>query len=240
MAVERGGSVVLLHGAGLGSWVWTKVKPQLRLGAEAIDLPGRGPGENPGAVSLRECTDYLVTLLMARDEPSVVVAHSFSSQVAMLAAAEHPERVRAVVLVGGVLPESGRSLLSIFPQPGRFLLGIYLRLARAGVRLPAGLSRKQYGGGLDPAEADMVVQRLVPEARGMYLDRVHWQKLPPSVLVVYVKLLNDAAIPPKQQDLMARRAGATRIETIDAGHLPMISHPSEMAEIIERVSRQVG
>ena len=240
MADEYGRSLVLVHGAGLGSWIWTKVKPRLRVGAEAVDLPGRGPDAHPGRVTLRECADHLVALLMSRDEPSVVVAHSFSAQLAMLAANEQPERVRAIVLVGGVLPEPGRPLLSIFPQPGRFLLGAYLRLARKGVVLPKGLSRTQYGTGLEPAEADMVVDRLVPEARGMYLDPVHWRKAPAHIPVFYVKLLRDAAIPPAQQDQMARRAGAGRIETVDAGHLPMLSHPVETAEILDRVARQLA
>jgi len=239
MAVEQGRSLVLLHGAGLGGWIWTKVKARLHVGAEAVDLPGRGLDARPGRVTLRECTDHLLTLLMSRDEPAVVVAHSFSAQLAMLAASEQPERVRAIVLVGGVLPEPGRALLSIFPQPGRFLLGMYLHVARKGVVLPKGLSRAQYGAGLEAAEADMVVERLVPEARGMYLDRVHWRKAPAHIPVIYVKLLRDAAIPPAQQDRMARRAAASRIETVEAGHLPMLSHPREMAEILDRVSRQL-
>lgn len=240
MAVEYGRSLLLLHGAGLGAWIWTKVKTHLHVGAEAVDLPGRGPDAHPGQVTLRECADHVITLLMARDEVPVIVAHSFSAQLALLAATEQPERVRAIVLVGGVLPEPGRPLLSIFPQPGRFLLGTYLRLARKGVVLPKGVSRTQYGTGLEPADADMVVERLVPEARGMYLDPVTWRKAPAHIPVIYVKLLRDVAIPPAQQDQMARRAGASRIETLEAGHLPMLSHPREMAEILDRVSRQLS
>ena len=240
MTLERSRPALLLHGAGLGSWIWTTVKPHLTIDAEAVDLPGRGPGARPNAVTLRDCVDYVEALLLSRDEPCVLVAHSFSAQVAVMAAAEHPERVRALLLVGAVLPESGRPLLSIFPQPGRFLLGAYIRLARRGVQLPKGLARAQYGTGLSQEQSDSVVQRLVPEARGLYLDPVDWRKPAPHIPVFYVKLLRDVAIPPAQQEQMARRAGASRIETIDSGHLPMLSHPVEMAEILNRTARQLA
>ncbi|HET9454746.1 MAG TPA: alpha/beta hydrolase [Gemmatimonadaceae bacterium] len=239
MGQESSRPVLLLHGAGLGSWIWATVKPLLTIDAEAVDLPGRGPGARPNAVTLRDCVDYVEALLLSRDEPCVVVAHSFSAQVAVMAAVEHPERVRALLLVGAVLPESGKPLLSIFPQPGRFLLGTYIRLARRGVQLPKGMARAQYGTGLSQEQADSVVERLVPEARGLYLDPVEWRKPAAHIPVFYVKLLRDAAIPPAQQEQMARRAGASRIETIDAGHLPMVSHPMQMAEILNRTARQL-
>lgn len=239
MRQESSRPALLLHGAGLGSWIWATVKPQLTIDAEAVDLPGRGPGARPDAVTLRDCVDYVEALLLSRDEPCVLVAHSFSAQVAVMAAVEHPERVRALLLVGAVLPETGKPLLSIFPQPGRFLLGAYIRLARRGVQLPKGLARAQYGTGLSQEQSDSVVQRLVPEARGLYLDPVEWRKPAPHIPVLYVKLLRDAAIPPAQQERMARRAGASRIETIDSGHLPMLSHPVEMAEILNRTARQL-
>lgn len=240
MTLERRCPALLLHGAGLGSWIWATVKPLLTIDAEAVDLPGRGPGARPNAVTLRDCVDYVEALLLSRDEPCVVVAHSFSAQVAMMAAVEHPERVRAVLLVGAVLPESGRPLLSIFPQPGRFLLGLYIRLARRGVQLPKALARAQYGTGLSEEMADSVVARLVAEARGLYLDPVEWRQPAAHIPVHYVKLLRDTAIPPALQEQMARRAGASRIETIGSGHLPMLSHPVEMAEILNRTARQLA
>ncbi len=33
--------IILLHGAGLGSWIWEKVIPELKSKSIAIDLPGR-------------------------------------------------------------------------------------------------------------------------------------------------------------------------------------------------------
>ena len=49
---------LLMHGAGLGSWIWDGFIPELNAPAEAIDLPGRGDGRNPGDVTLSQCIDY--------------------------------------------------------------------------------------------------------------------------------------------------------------------------------------
>lgn len=231
--------LVLLHGAGLGAWIWHGVKSRLTVSAQAVDLPGRASGDDPGAVTLRDCVDHLVTLLHAADDPPIVVAHSFSAQVAYVAASEHPDRVRAIVLVGGVLPESGRSFLSTLSLPARLLLGIVLRLSRRGVMLPRTAVIREYCNDLDAATTAMVVERTTREAPRLYLDAVHWRKLPGHLPVIYVKLLEDRSLPPAKQDEMIRRAGASRVETLQTGHLPMLSRPDELAAMLSRIATQV-
>ena len=72
--------LLLLHGAGLGSWIWNATRQRLTVSAAAIDLPGRAGGEKPGTVSLQDCVDHVVAMLHAADTPSIIVAHSFSAQ----------------------------------------------------------------------------------------------------------------------------------------------------------------
>lgn len=233
------GELLLLHGAGLGAWIWNGVKSRLTVPAQAVDLPGRGDGENPGSLTLRDCVDHLVTLLHAADAPPIIVAHSFSAQVAFAAASEHPERVRAIVLVAGVVPESGRSFLSLLPFPARLALGLIIRLSRRGVKLPRAAVVREYCSDLDEATTAMVVERVRPEVRRMYLDAVHWRKLPAHIAVIYVKLLGDTGLTSAKQDEMIRRVGATRIETIQSGHLPMLSRPEETAAMLSRIATQL-
>ena len=51
--------LLLLHGAGLGGWIWDRVTPHLTESAEAVDLPGRTDGTNPGTVTLKHCIDFV-------------------------------------------------------------------------------------------------------------------------------------------------------------------------------------
>jgi len=232
--------LLLLHGAGLGSWIWNATKERLTVSAQVVDLPGRPGGVPPADVSLQDCVDHVIALLHAADAPPVIVAHSFSAQVALVAATQHPERVRAIVLVAGMVPESGKSFLSLLPFPARLLLGVVIRLSRRGVRLPRAAVAKQYCNDLDAATTEMVLARICPEAPRLYLDQVHWNPLPAHVPVIFVKLLDDASTPPAQQDEISRRVRATRIETVPGGHLAMLSRPQEMAVTLNRIASQLS
>jgi pimeloyl-ACP methyl ester carboxylesterase len=49
---------------------------------------------------------------------------------------------------------------------------------------------------------------------------------------------NDEAIPPEAERHFARRMGATTVE-ISSGHLAMVSHPAEVAALIEQAASSV-
>jgi pimeloyl-ACP methyl ester carboxylesterase len=54
----------------------------------------------------------------------------------------------------------------------------------------------------------------------------------------YVVAENDEAIPPDVERMFANRMGATVTE-LSSGHLPMASHPDEIADMIKRAARSV-
>jgi hypothetical protein len=49
---------------------------------------------------------------------------------------------------------------------------------------------------------------------------------------------NDEAIPPDAERLFASRMGATTIE-VPSGHVAMVSHPDEVARLIESAAQAV-
>ena len=55
-----------------------------------------------------------------------------------------------------------------------------------------------------------------------------WKFLPSWYLVA----TDDEAIPPEAERQFARRMGATTVE-VPSSHLPMVSHPREVSELIE-------
>jgi pimeloyl-ACP methyl ester carboxylesterase len=62
-----------------------------------------------------------------------------------------------------------------------------------------------------------------------------WKSLPSWYLVAQ----NDEAIPPDAERQFAQRMGATTIE-IPSSHVAMVSHPAEVAELIENAAASVG
>jgi len=221
--------LLLLHGAGLGSWIWDRVLPHLTAPAEAIDLPGRS---NPREVTLPACVDAVVGRVHASPEPCVLVGHSISAEIALAVAANDRTRVASIVLIGGVVPESGKSFLSTLPLPQRLFLGVLLRRAKKGIALPKAAVEKGYCNDLDEETTELVLSRVVREAPRLYLDPVPWGDVRANLPRIYVKLTKDKSVSVKQQERFLTRVHATSVASIDSGHLPMLGRPDELARIL--------
>lgn len=105
-----GPPIVLLHGLGSNRRFWNLVVPELAgRPVCAVDQRGHGDSEQPDeAYDLSTCArDVAVALDALGWSRAVVVGHSWGASVATTFAAEHPERVLAVVAVDGGLGELG-------------------------------------------------------------------------------------------------------------------------------------
>lgn len=218
--------ILLLHGAGLGAWIWQRVLPHLLLPARALDLPGRGDGTPPREVTVEQSVRRLVDQI---GDDTVIVGHSFGAMIALAAATRKPA---SVISLGGVVPESGRAFVSLMPFLQRLIVGTMIRRAHDGIRIPDSIIRKSYCNDLDPTTTELVLRHVVPEAPRLYLDPVEWSPHAPA----YVKLLRDASVSAKNQERMIARMHATRIETLATGHLPMLAQPQETAAVLNRLA----
>ena len=100
-----GEPVVLLHGFGASSYSWRMVMPELadQYRVVAIDLYGFGWTERPedGRPFTRDDqVDLVLGVMDAQGIDSAhIVGHSYGGAIAMALAADHPERVKSMVLV---------------------------------------------------------------------------------------------------------------------------------------------
>lgn len=125
--VEEGPQVLLLHGGGVGGWMWDAVRSQLDDTFRVIipDLPGHDRSADVPYVSHTAATTELVSLIEREaDGPVTVVGFSLGAQLAVLLAAEHPDLVDAVVVV------SAQTEPLRFPGATLSLLGAAAPLAR--------------------------------------------------------------------------------------------------------------
>ena len=101
-------SIVFVHGAGMDHTVWTLFARHFaRHGRNviAVDLPGHGRSAGEPCASIEDMGDWVVDLLDALQlQQAAVVGHSLGSLVALDCAARHPDRVRAIALVGCTTP----------------------------------------------------------------------------------------------------------------------------------------
>jgi pimeloyl-ACP methyl ester carboxylesterase len=101
-------TVLFVHGTGQDHSIWvlpTRYFARHDRNVLAVDLPGHGRSGGVPLASVEAMADWLIEVLEATSlESSAVVGHSLGSLVAIAAAARHPRRVRAIVLVGTTVP----------------------------------------------------------------------------------------------------------------------------------------
>jgi pimeloyl-ACP methyl ester carboxylesterase len=235
-ANARGRGFVLLHGAMLGSWIWERVLPALDAPAVAIDLPGRGsrPAEI-GKLGLVDVIDSVLDDIRGSELQSLVlVAHSLSGILVPGIVSRTEAPISHVVFVGAAVPEPGRRYLDLLPTFERHFLRLILRLQKKGPLTPAWAARKALCNDLDPATTQSVVERLSREVPRLYSDPIPGE-LPPDLPSVYVKLAKDQAVSTATQEDSIARLPNVRIESLDAGHLPMLAQPERLAAILNSV-----
>jgi pimeloyl-ACP methyl ester carboxylesterase len=145
---------VLVHGIGMGRSVFADLGELLNTHGRvvAVDLPGYGETPEPGRVlSIEENADvvaaYVRDLLTGeRDSVQVVIlGHSMGAQVAMEAAARHPDVVDRIVLIGPTVDPDARTALrqlwrltrDITPESPRVIAVGAREYLRAGPRILA-------------------------------------------------------------------------------------------------------
>jgi pimeloyl-ACP methyl ester carboxylesterase len=94
-----------------------------------------------------------------------------------------------------------------------------------------------FAADVDPVKAKVMYaaqQPLATSVLGEVMGVPAWKTLPSWYLVAAA----DQAIPPDTERLFASRMGATTVE-IPSSHLPMVSHPDDVAQLIKTAAEAV-
>jgi pimeloyl-ACP methyl ester carboxylesterase len=101
-------TVLFIHGTGQDHSIWvlpTRYFARHDRNVLAVDLPGHGRSAGEPLETIEEMADWLIDVLDAAGlGKAAVVGHSLGSLVAVAVAARHPERIRALALVGTTVP----------------------------------------------------------------------------------------------------------------------------------------
>ena len=224
--------VILIHGAGLGRFIWREVMPLIPYPTVAIDFPHRETGDQ--ANRYLSWDDYLTDILQQINawdqgyDELVVVAHSIGGGIALALHHHLGERMRGLMGIGAAFPASGRSFISCLPVPQRQIMPLLLRIV--GTKPPASSLGNELGHDLPDELRDEVIRRFTPESRQLYTAPVHYSSLPPSRQ--YLTLTDDRAFSTRVQERMIAQLAPHTTASLPSGHLPMMSHPKAVAEII--------
>ena len=227
-------TIVLLHGAGTGAWVWERVQASLQTSSLALDIPCRVAGATPDG-----CAAAIVSELDRRGVAEVVmVLHSLSGVLAAGLARRLGPRLKSCVFVASVIPPNGGAFVDALGFINRSILRILFRLNPRGLKPSAKMIRAAMCNDLSETDAELVIARYAAEWPGLYLTPMGG--MPSGIRMEYVRLLRDQSVTLKQQGAMITHLQSPRIDSIDAGHLAMLSRPTELAQILDTEAHDVN
>lgn len=231
-------TIILVHGAFAGSSSWNPVIAELQRGGYRVIAAA-----NP-LRTLAGDGDYVARLAKSVAGPVVLVGHSYGGEVITVAAAGAPN-VKALVFVAGLAPETGESAASLGDRFPTGTLGQTLTKpvpqadGRGDVYIDQAKYWVQFAADLPEADAKLmaVTQRPIPAETLAEPSAApaSWRTIPSWF--IYGSL--DKNIPAALHAYMAKRAAAKEtVEVKGASHVVMLSHPHEVAQVIEHAAGQ--
>jgi pimeloyl-ACP methyl ester carboxylesterase len=227
---------VLIHGGGHSARCWEPTVPLLNAPALAIDLPGRGTRPAPlDTVRLSDWIDSAVDdITNAGVTDAVLVGHSMAGLSIPSILDRAHDRFRHLAFVSCVVPPEGKSLVTLLPDD-------LVELVNSAQPTPDGVSVPEEGViaqqcyDMDDAQTKFTLDIVVPEAFWPVREPVSLAGLRHPVPRTWVRLTGDVMFPPSLQNEFASRTGCTDIIDVESGHMAMISHPHQLAAVLNRI-----
>jgi pimeloyl-ACP methyl ester carboxylesterase len=218
-------TVVLVHGAWHGPWVWNHVVESLDsdgIETVTVDLPSSGP--DPGGLGdLRDDVAAIQGVLDDVDGPVVIVAHSYGG-APVSEAAVGADNVQHIVYLAAFMLDAGESLLGLVGGEAPPWWEVHDD-GSIGVAGPEGV----FYNDCRPEVAEAAAAQLQGQSWASVeqpVQAVAWH----DVDTTYVVCQQDHAVPVEAQEMLAKRAGEALY--LDSGHSPFLSVPDDLLAII--------
>jgi pimeloyl-ACP methyl ester carboxylesterase len=215
-------NVVLVHGAWADGSSWGEVIPRLQ--AAGLNVTAV---QNPLS-SLEDSVAATRRALALQDGPTVLVGHSWAGTV--ISEVGTDPKVSALVYVAARAPDANEDFVAL---SGKFPTGA----VRAGIQVNDGYTQlsedaflKYFANGVEPTKARVLYAEQGATAASIFAGRTTaaaWHTKPSWYAVSKL----DQTINPDLERFLAKRMNATTIE-LEAGHLSLVSHPKQIADLI--------
>ena len=224
-------AIVLVHGAYADGTSWQHVIPLLERDGyrvTAVQIP------------LTALADDVATTKRVIDDQKgsvVVVGHSYGGNVITGAAAGNP-RVKALVYINAFAPDVGEKTSDLSKRYAAAPISTAIVSDAANfLYIDREKFHEFFAQDVSDGEARVMAATQKPIASAAFeqsVSDIAWKTIPSWFLVTQ----SDRAINPELQRFMAKRIGAKTTE-VNSSHVPFISHPREVAKLIEAASSAV-
>jgi pimeloyl-ACP methyl ester carboxylesterase len=218
-------NIVLVHGAWADGSSWSGVIERLQADGYHVSSP-----QFP-LTSLADDVARLRQVLDHQDGPTIVAGHSYGGEI-MTALGTDVPNVAGLVYIAAIAPDQGESLGALLSRGPVTPALEHLFTDKQGFTwLSEGDFVNHFAADVDPRKAKVmyaVQQGLATSILGDVMGVPAWKTLPSWYLVA----ADDQALPPDAERMFASRMGAMTVE-IPSSHVPMVSHPGDVARLIE-------
>src|ERR1700742_3968315 len=224
-------NIVLVHGAWADGSCWSAVIEQLQASGYTVTAP-----QFPES-SLAADVARLRQVLDRQDGPVIVAGHSYGGEI-MKGLGTDARNVAGLVYIAAFGLDEGESIGALLATGPPTPALAHLEIDSHGFAwLPEVDFVKHFAADVDPVKARVmhaVQQPLAAAALQDVMGVPAWRSRPCWYLVA----TDDQAIPPDAERQFAVRMGAATVE-VASGHVAMVSHPEEVAQLIETAAKSV-
>jgi pimeloyl-ACP methyl ester carboxylesterase len=221
---------VLVHGAFADGSSWNKIIPLLQAKGYTVVAV-----QNPLS-SLGDDVAFANRVINAQPGPVVLVGHSWGGSVITQAGAN--PKVKALVYVAAFAPSVGETSLdgvkNFPPSPG---LASPVADPEGFLKLSPETVAKDFAQDLPAAESNLIAATqgaVQGKAFGEKLTAAAWMTKPSW----YIVASQDHMIQPDAERALAKKIKA-RTTTLDTSHVPMLSKPQEVAEVVAAAAKSI-
>ena len=221
MSTQTKPSLVFCHGILADGSCFNKVMPAFQ--AEGYEVISAQYPLDDNVEDVAAARYYLNQV----SSPAILIGHSYGG--AVITGAGIDDRVVGLVYIAAVAPDADEttgSLIAKFPETALFR---DVKVADGRVWMPPEAT-PDFCGDLTEAEQQIVWATAAPpstELFGTRADGVAWRTKPSW----YIVANNDNAVNPELERFVASRMNATTYD-IDSSHVPMLSHPDFVINVI--------
>jgi pimeloyl-ACP methyl ester carboxylesterase len=220
-------TILLIHGGFVDGSGWERVFTRLRKDGYNVSIV-----QNP-TTSLADDVAFTRRVIDATSGPVILVGHSYGGVV--ITQAGNDPRVVGLVYITAFIPDKGESVGTLIanPAPGAPVPPI-LPPKEGFLLLDKSKFAASFAGDVEASLATFMSESQVPwglDALNGAVAEAAWKSKPSWALVA----TDDRMIPPDAQRLMAKRAGATVVET-PGSHAVYVSRPEPVVKLIAQAA----
>jgi pimeloyl-ACP methyl ester carboxylesterase len=229
-------SIVLVHGAWQGPWVWADVAQHLQTEGHLVavaNLPAHGTDPTPPtSANLEGYVRAVADAVHSLPGPVYLVGHSLAGIPISQFAENEPSSIAELIYYAAFVPADGESLLALANQDANSLINPHLTINGESGIASLNLSAVQaiMCADCSAIEAEPLVTNYRDEPLGPLAEPVHLTAANyGSVVKKYFFTEQDQAVTYPRQQAMASRITLADSYVMNSSHCPNLSSPRPFA-----------